>query len=193
MFIQRQNVKPRPDRCERPERSERSDPLDELFDDEFELELFDEFELEFDELLEDEFELDLLDEFELELLDELELELLDEFDELLPATMIEPSPRLVAVLAGRSTSIAGVACCFASAIVTLAAIPAISAGANILYFVMGSTPLFRTLGRSGGVTGDARPYSIPIGNACYLALPIVRSAAASSLVSIGGCASIAAR
>jgi hypothetical protein len=50
----------------------------ELFEDEFELELFDEFELE----LLDEFELELLEEFELELLDELldvfELELLEE-------------------------------------------------------------------------------------------------------------------
>lgn len=49
--------------------------LDEPFDDELELELLDELELEFDELFEDEFEL--------------------EFDELLPATMIVPSLRLV--------------------------------------------------------------------------------------------------
>lgn len=55
--------------------------------DEFELELLDELEFE---LLE-EFELELLEELEFELLDEFELELLDEFDELLPATMNEPS------------------------------------------------------------------------------------------------------
>jgi hypothetical protein len=81
----------------------------ELFELEFELELFDEFELELleefelelleefelellDELLDvfelellEELKLELLDEFELELLDELELELLDEFELELPA------------------------------------------------------------------------------------------------------------
>ncbi|HEV2874133.1 MAG TPA: hypothetical protein VGW14_03215 [Thermoleophilaceae bacterium] len=54
----------------------------ELFELEFELELFDEFELELLEELElellDVFELELLEELKLELLDELELELLDE-------------------------------------------------------------------------------------------------------------------
>lgn len=60
--------------------------MEELFDDEFELELLEEFELEFDELFDEEFD----DELELELLDELELE----FDELLPATINSPSVRL---------------------------------------------------------------------------------------------------
>ncbi|WP_342241470.1 hypothetical protein [Inquilinus sp. OTU3971] len=59
------------------------------------LELEELFELELDELFEDELELEFdelfEDEFELELLEELELE----FDELLPATMIVPSLRLV--------------------------------------------------------------------------------------------------
>ena len=104
--------------------------FDELFDDEFEFELLDEFELEFDELFEDE--------FEFELLDELELELFDELDELLPATMIDPSLRPVAVLAGRSMSIAGAECSLASAaVLATAAIPATSAELSILYFVMG--------------------------------------------------------
>ncbi|MGK9168137.1 hypothetical protein KXR53_17640 [Inquilinus limosus] len=65
-----------------------------------------------DELFEDEFELELLEEFELELLDELELEfdeLFDdelelELDELLPATMIAPSLRLVMTGDACSTS-----------------------------------------------------------------------------------------
>jgi hypothetical protein len=64
--------------------------------DRLELELLDEL----DELFEEEFELELLDELELELLDELELELLDEFDdefeleldELLPTRITAPSP-----------------------------------------------------------------------------------------------------
>ena len=63
--------------------------------DRFELELDERLEDEFDELFEDELELEfeelLDDELELELLEELELEL----DELLPATMISPSVRLV--------------------------------------------------------------------------------------------------
>ncbi len=106
-------------------------------EEELEFELFDEFELEFDELFEDE--------LELELLEELELELLEEFDELLPATMMEPSPRLVAVLAGRSTSIAVAVYCLASAAVpATAVIPATSAEANILYFVMDLLLFVRT-------------------------------------------------
>jgi hypothetical protein len=103
--------------------------LDELFDDEFELELLDEFELELDELFDDEFELELLEEFE--------LELLDEFDELLPATMIAPSLWLVTMLAGRSASIDGAAYGFACAAVpATAAIPATRADANILELIM---------------------------------------------------------
>ncbi|MGK9235551.1 hypothetical protein KXS07_28135 [Inquilinus limosus] len=70
--------------------------MDELFEDELELELFDEFELE----LLDELELEFDDEFELELFEELELEL----DELLPATMIAPSLRLVMTGDARSIS-----------------------------------------------------------------------------------------
>jgi hypothetical protein len=67
-------------RLRRSQPSERLElEFDELFEDEFELELLEEFELELD----DEFE----DEFELEFDEELELELLDELDELLPATM----------------------------------------------------------------------------------------------------------
>jgi hypothetical protein len=67
-------------RLRRSQPSERLElEFDELFDDEFELELLEEFELELD----DEFE----DEFELEFDEEFELELLDELDELLPATM----------------------------------------------------------------------------------------------------------
>ncbi|GLS34263.1 hypothetical protein SAMN04488498_109132 [Mesorhizobium albiziae] len=128
--------------------------MDELFDDEFELELLDEFELEFDELFDDE--------FELELLDELELELLDEFDELLPATMIAPSLRLVAVPAGRSTSIDGAVYGLACAAVpATAAIPATRADANILDLVIGIYSFASDRGWSGGVTGEVRPYSTP--------------------------------
>jgi hypothetical protein len=107
--------------------------LDELFDDELEFELLDELELEFDELFEEEFELELLDEFE--------LELLDEFDELLPATMMEPSFRLVAASEDRSTSIAGIEYCFASAApVAIPATPATTTDISLVYFLMGFTP-----------------------------------------------------
>lgn len=103
--------------------------FEELFDEEFELELLEEFDELFD------------DEFELELLDELELELLDEFDELLPATMIDPSLRLVAVLDCRSMSIAGPECCLASAaVLATAAIPATRAEVNMLDFFIAATP-----------------------------------------------------
>lgn len=161
------------------------------------------FELEFDELFEDELEFELLDEFdelfedefELELLEELELELLEEFDELLPATMMEPSPRLVAVLAGRSTSIAGAVYCLASAAVpATAVIPATSAEANVLYFVMGLL-LCSDRVWSGGVTGDDRAYSMPRTKSgpAYFGWPSSRSACASSPASIGACAAIAVR
>jgi hypothetical protein len=126
--------------------------LDELFEDEFELELLDELELELDELFEEEFELELLDEFE--------LELLDEFDELLPATMIDPS--LLATFArGCSTSGAAEEYAFASAdVVAKAATPATKADLNFQYLVMAVTPLGSDrLLRSGGVTGGGRLYS----------------------------------
>jgi hypothetical protein len=157
-------------------------------EEELELELFDEFELEFDELFEDELELELLEEFE--------LELLEEFDELLPATMMEPSPRLVAVLAGRSTSIAVAGYCLASAAVpATAVIPATSAEANILYLVMDLLLFVRTRGWSGGVTGDDRAYSMPRTESgpAYSGWSSSRSACASSLSSIGACAAIAVR
>lgn len=103
--------------------------FEELFDEEFEFELLEEF----DELFDDEFELELLDEFELELLDEL--------DELLPATTIDPSLRLVAVLDCRSMSIAGPECCLAStAVLATAAIPATRAEVNMLDFFIAATP-----------------------------------------------------
>jgi hypothetical protein len=124
--------------------------FEELFDEEFEFELLEEFDELFD------------DEFELELLDELELELLDELDELLPATMMDPSLRLVAVLDCRSMSIAGPECCLAStAVLATAAIPATRTEVNLLYFVIAVTPVCRTCIRSGGVTVDPRHYSTP--------------------------------
>lgn len=123
--------------------------MDELFDDEFEFELLDEFELEFDELLDDELELELLDELELEL------------DELLPATMIEPSLRLVIAAGGNSTSDAAGYSLACAAVLASAAIPPISADLSFQYLVMVVTP-FRTDRqlRSGGVTGDIRLYSM---------------------------------
>ena len=110
--------------------------LDELFEDEFELEfeeLFeDEFELEFEELFEDELELELLDELELEL------------DELLPATMISPSERLVPwalSLDVLSTSGNARGCSLASAAEpTNAARPAAST-VLMQFFIMPITPL----------------------------------------------------
>jgi hypothetical protein len=76
---------------------------------EFEDRFDDEFELEFDDRLEDELALEFEDrfdeEFELELDEPFELELLDELDELLPATMIEPSERFVPCGTGRSSPV----------------------------------------------------------------------------------------
>jgi hypothetical protein len=162
--------------------------LDELFDDEFELELLDELELEFDELFEEEFELELLDEFELELLDEL--------DELLPATMTEPSLRLVAVSASRSTSIAGIEYCFASAApVAIPAMPATRTEINLVYFVMAFTPLAWTgIGpaEERAVAGVI-PCSSKTTGSRYLAWLISRSACASGPASIGASASTAER
>jgi hypothetical protein len=85
------------------------------------------FEFEFEELFDEEFE----------------LELLDELDELLPATMMDPSLRLVAVLDCRSMSIAGPECCLASAaVLATAAIPATRAEVNMLDFFIAATPSF---------------------------------------------------
>lgn len=122
--------------------------MEELFDDEFEFELLEELELE------------LLDEFELELLDELELEL----DELLPATMIEPSLRLV-IVDGRSTSGAAAEYSFAStAVLASAAMPATRADLSFQCLVMVVTPFSDGTGgfRSGGVTGEAGVYSVSV-------------------------------
>jgi len=121
--------------------------------------LLEELELEFEELLDDEFELELLEEFELEFDELFEDELLDELDELLPATMIEPS--LLAVFAPtRFISGAGAEYCFASAaVVASAATPAISADFNFHCFVMAVTPLSGPSLRSGGGTGRREVYS----------------------------------
>jgi hypothetical protein len=123
--------------------------------------LLDEFELEFEELLEDEFEFELLDEFELEFDELFDDELLDELDELLPATMIDPS--LLATFArGCSKSGATVEYALASAaVVARAAAPATSADLNFQYLVMAVTPLGSDrLLRSGGATGLEALYSI---------------------------------
>jgi hypothetical protein len=106
-----------------------------------EFELLDELELEFDELLEDEFELELLDEFELEFEELFEDELLDEFEELLPATMIDPS--LLATFArGCSVSGATEEYAFASAdVAARAATPATRADFNFQCLVIAVTPL----------------------------------------------------
>lgn len=126
----------------------RSEPLEleleELFDDEFELELLEEFELEFDEVFDEEFD----DELELELLEELELE----FDELLPATMNSPSVRFVCVggTDGFSASGSVSGCSLASAAKPAnAPRPAMSAVLSFQCFVMPFTPLEMRTGSSG--------------------------------------------
>ncbi len=101
------------------------------------------------------------------MLDELELEFdepfEDELDELLPATIIEPS--LLAVLA-LLTSEAGAEYCFASAVpVASAATPAISADLSFQGLIIAVTPVFRTCMRSCGVTGCRKVYSYPMTNA----------------------------
>ena len=102
--------------------------------------MLDELELEFDELLDDEFER------VLELLDELELEL----DELLPATMIEPSLRLVdrgrRTLDVRSAAGYSLAC---AAVLASAAIPATSADLSFQCLVMVVTPFSDRTGSCG--------------------------------------------
>jgi hypothetical protein len=137
--------------------------LEELLDDEFEFELLDELELEFDEPLDDEFELELLDELELEFDEPLDDELELEFEELLPATMKEPSLWLDIAAGGRSVSGAPAGDSFACAVVLAsAAIPATSVDLSFQCLVMVVTPCFRPDRqlRPGGVTGDRRLYSI---------------------------------
>jgi hypothetical protein len=141
----------------------RSEPfefeLEELFDDEFEFELLEELELEF----EDEFEFELLDELELEFDEPLDDELELEFEELLPATMKEPSLWLDIAAGGRSVSGAPAGDSFACAVVLAsAAIPATSVDLSFQCLVMVVTPCFRPDRqlRPGGVTGDRRLYSI---------------------------------
>lgn len=141
----------------------RSEPfefeLEELFDDEFEFELLEELELEF----EDEFEFELLDELELEFDEPLDDELELEFEELLPATMKEPSLWLDIAAGGRSVSGAPAGDSFACAVVLAsAAIPATSVDLSFQCLVMVITPCFRPDRqlRPGGVTGDRRLYSI---------------------------------
>ncbi|WIW51278.1 hypothetical protein LRP31_19540 [Mesorhizobium mediterraneum] len=112
--------------------------MEELFDDEFELELLDELELEFDELLDDEFELELLDELELE------------FDELLPATMKAPSLWLVIAAGGRSVSRGAAGYSFAcAAVLARAAIPATSVDLSFQCLVMVVTPFSDWTGSCG--------------------------------------------
>ncbi|WP_288142855.1 hypothetical protein [Mesorhizobium sp.] len=91
--------------------------MEELFDDEFEFELLEELELEF----EDEFEFELLDELELKFDEPLDDELELEFEELLPATMKEPSLWLDIAAGGRSVSGAPAGDSFACAVVLASA------------------------------------------------------------------------
>jgi hypothetical protein len=87
---------------------------------------------ELDELFDEEFELELLDEFELE------------FDELLPATMMEPSSWLVTWAGLRSMSSGAVGYSLACAAVAAnAAMPAARAELSVQYRVMAVTPFFR--------------------------------------------------
>lgn len=149
-------------RCQRRQLRDqpRSEPfeleLEELFDDEFEFELLEELELEFD----DEFEFELLDELELEFDEPLDDELELEFEELLPATMKEPSLWLDIAAGGRSVSGAAGDSFACAAVPASAAIPA-SADLSFQCLAMVVTPCFRP-GRQlrpGGVTGDRRLYS----------------------------------
>ncbi|BCH16476.1 hypothetical protein [Mesorhizobium sp. L-2-11] len=131
--------------------------MEELFDDEFEFELLEELELEFD----DEFEFELLDELELEFDEPLDDELELEFEELLPATMKEPSLWLDIAAGGRSVSGAAGDSFACAAVPASAAIPATSADLSFQCLAMVVTPCFRP-GRQlrpGGVTGDPRLYS----------------------------------
>ncbi len=159
--------------------------FDELFEDEFELELFDEF----DELLLDEFELELLEEFELEFDEPFD----DELDELLPATMMEPS-LLATLVCGRSGAVEEYS--FASAaVVASAATPATSADLNFQCLVMAVTPLFRTAlaVRGSNGTGGSLFHRIK-GRLSQFSLPrIAESASASSSDDSGSPASIAER
>ncbi len=164
-------------------------PRPELFDEEFELELLEELEFEFDELLLEEFELELLEEFELEFDEPFD----EELDELLPATMMEPS--LLAILVcGRSGAVEEYS--FASAaVVASAATPATSADLNFQCLVMAVTPLFRTAlaVRGSNGTGGSLFHRIK-GRLSQFSLPrIAESASASSSTDSGSPASIAER
>jgi hypothetical protein len=149
--------------------------------DEFELELLDEFDEElleeFDDELLDEFELELLEELELELLDEFELELLEEFDELLPATMYEPSALLDTLRFGVASS-NGYAPCPASAAVTASAAVPAKAAVMILSVFIVSFLCSRTV--AGPVEERAGRGPIPRRRADYAmpAIPLPPSAAA---------------
>ena len=116
-------------------------------------------ELEFEELFDDELELELLDEFELEFDELFDEELLDEFDELFPATMIEPSllavfcPMRLASGIGTEYSLAS------TAVVAKAATPATRADFNFHCLDMAVTPLSGPSWRSGGGTALQPVYS----------------------------------
>ena len=93
------------------------------------------------------------DEVELELLDELELEM----DELLPATMKEPSLRLAIVAGGRSTSAAAGYSLACAAVLASAAIPATSAELSFHCLVMVVTPFSDRTGTCGPAEQSKRP------------------------------------
>jgi hypothetical protein len=162
--------------------------FDELFDDEFELELLEELELELEELFEDELELELLDEFELE------------FDELLPATIMEPSLLPVTWAGRRSVSVGAGYSRECAAVVASAAMPATSAELSFQWLLMTVTP-FSDMDRCVPIRGSNGPRSalFPLHRRrlshlhhCVAPRNSLR-ASASSAVSIGGLASIARR
>ncbi len=110
--------------------------MEELFEEEFEERFDDEFEFEFDELFEDELELELLDEFELEL------------DELLPATMIAPSLRLVDCFPTSGCIVVYSLACTAAEPAS-AATPATRAVLSFQGLFMPTTPFENRTGSSG--------------------------------------------